>query len=238
VLPTSNLSLLASGPPQFQVIDCGIKAESPGWDEFKLDGIKCLERSLENLLATWTSAAKSGEKTGLFGGSILEGSLDEVQVNEGVRRPPGVWFPDIAWHNPEPLPSGCKTAMLRNIPRRYTRRMLVTILQASYKGDMDFVYLPVDFKNEGNMGSAFINFRNSKACRRFAAEYHHVSVQKKLPGYPSCKFCEVHAARVQGLELNVQRLRNSPVMAQLLRRPDWMPVLFNADGDEICFVVG
>ena len=43
---------------------------------------------------------------------------------------------------------------------------------------------------------------------------------------------EVTPARVQGCVENVKRLRNSPVMNQLLDHPEWMSVLFNEQGRE------
>jgi hypothetical protein len=42
----------------------------------------------------------------------------------------------------------------------------------------------------------------------------------------------VTPARVQDLEENVRRLRNSPVMDELVLHPGWMPLLLNEDGEE------
>ena len=44
--------------------------------------------------------------------------------------------------------SGYTTVMLRNIPNKYTREMLVKQLNQDFKGRFDFVYLPIDFKNK------------------------------------------------------------------------------------------
>merc|ERR1719160_1421440 len=122
--------------------------------------------------------------------------------------------------------------MLRNIPNKYTREMLIKRLNLDYMSQYDFMYLPVDFRNKCNVGYGFINFRTTEACENFIKQFHGVDVRKCLPGLNSKKVAEVTPARVQGLTENVRRLRNSPVMNQLADHPEWMPLLFNAQGEE------
>jgi len=129
-------------------------------------------------------------------------------------------------------PSIYTTVMLRNIPNKYTREMLVNQLSEGFKGQFDFMYLPIDFKNKCNVGYSFINFRTTDACDEFVRQFHGVDVRKCLPGLNSKKIVEVTPARVQGLIENVKRLRNSPVMNQLQDHPEWMPLLFNEQGVE------
>lgn len=124
------------------------------------------------------------------------------------------------------------TVMLRNIPNKYTREMLVKQLCVDFNGLFDFMYLPIDFKNKCNVGYGFINFRTQDACEYFVQMFHGVDVRKCLPGLNSKKIVEVTPARVQGLSENVRRLRNSPVMNQLIDHPEWMPLLFNEAGSE------
>lgn len=124
------------------------------------------------------------------------------------------------------------TVMLRNIPNKYTREMLVKQLCVDFNGLFDFMYLPIDFKNKCNVGYGFINFRTQDATEYFVKCFHGVDVRKCLPGLNSKKIVEVTPARVQGLGENVRRLRNSPVMNQLADHPEWMPLLFNDDGIE------
>jgi len=127
------------------------------------------------------------------------------------------------------------TVMFRNIPNKYTREMLVNQLQQSLKGSFDFVYLPIDFKNKCNVGYAFINFRSIEACESFLGDFNGVEVRKCLPGLTSRKVTEVTPARVQGFEENVQRLRNSPVMRELAHHQEWMPLIFDLQGQQVPF---
>jgi len=122
--------------------------------------------------------------------------------------------------------------MLRNIPNKYTREMLVKQLNSEFRGRFDFVYLPIDFKNRCNVGYGFINFRTSDACEEFVSKFNGVDVRKCLPGLNSRKVAEVTPARVQGLDENVRRLRNGPVMNELAQHPEWMPLLLGEDGEE------
>ncbi|CAE7871009.1 ML4, partial [Symbiodinium necroappetens] len=130
-----------------------------------------------------------------------------------------------------PGDSGYTTVMLRNIPNKYTREMLVKQLNQDFKSRFDFVYLPIDFKNKCNVGYGFINFRTSAACDEFIAKYDGVDVRKCLPGLNSKKVAGVTPARVQGLEENVRRLRTGPVMNELVNHPEWMPLLLDENGE-------
>jgi hypothetical protein len=127
------------------------------------------------------------------------------------------------------------TMMLRNIPNKYTRDMLVNQVSRDFRGQFDFVYLPIDFKNKCNVGYGFINFRTLQARIHFANAFDGVDVSKCLPGLNSRKVVEVSFARVHGLDENVNRLRNSPVMTELADHPEWMPLIFDEDGEVLPF---
>lgn len=129
------------------------------------------------------------------------------------------------------------TVMLRNIPNKYTRDMLVAQLNEQLRGQFDFVYLPIDFKNRCNVGYCFINFRTIEVRERFVEAFNGVEVRKCLPGLNSKKIAEVAPARVHGLDDNVKRLKNSPVMNELVGHPEWMPLIFDEDGAELPFPV-
>jgi len=126
------------------------------------------------------------------------------------------------------------TVMLRNIPNKYTQQMLIEQLHRSgFRGDIDYLYLPIDFANRCNCGYCFVNFRTVVAREKFASVFHDVAVQSCLPGFNSYKVCQVTRAKWQGREENVRRLRSGPeLMAQLAAHPDWLPLLLDEAGTQ------
>merc|ERR1712194_106445 len=87
------------------------------------------------------------------------------------------------------------TLMLRNVPNKYTQRMLLDLLnEKGFKGEYDFFYLPIDFTNRCNMGYAFINVTSHEAAERFRVAFD----KAKLKAYNSPKVCDVKYARLQG----------------------------------------
>lgn len=123
------------------------------------------------------------------------------------------------------------TVMLRNIPNKYTQRMLLNeINNMGFNGQYDLLYLPLDFKNRCNVGYAFINFLSNPVAVEFIKRLSGY----KLPGFNSHKICEVSWARVQGLKANIQHFRNSPINSVTI--PDSRPLLF-AHGQEIQFPI-
>jgi len=157
----------------------------------------------------------------------------------GMPMPPSVHpgaSPWSCWGAPQPEPALPTTAMLRNIPNNYTRDRLLGRLSQDFAGTFDFLYMPMDFNNHCNMGYAFINFRDPSSCYRFAATFHGVDTATCLPGFNSGKVCHVTSARVQGLDANVQRLRQSNVGEQLADHPEWQPLVFCDSGTPLAFL--
>jgi len=130
------------------------------------------------------------------------------------------------------------TIMLRNIPNKYTRQMLIDQLHRSgFQGDIDYLYLPTDFGNRCNVGYCFINFRTGAARQRFVQAFNGLAAQSCLPGFNSYKVCQVTKAKWQGREENVRRLKSSPeLMAQLAQHPEWLPLLMTESGEEEPFL--
>mmetsp|Transcript_47494 Transcript_47494/g.136133 ORF Transcript_47494/g.136133 Transcript_47494/m.136133 type:complete len:682 (+) Transcript_47494:98-2143(+) len=167
----------------------------------------------------------------------LQKDLEDVETGSGSEATPAHSETQRSSSDVATTTGGYTTVMLRNIPNKYTREMLVKQLSQDFKGRFDFVYLPIDFKNRCNVGYGFINFRNPEACDEFVIKFNGVDVRKCLPGLNSRKVAEVTPARVQGLDENVRRLRNGPVMNELVQHPDWMPLLLGDDGEERAFPV-
>lgn len=130
------------------------------------------------------------------------------------------------------------TVMLRNIPNKYTRGMLIEQLHRSgFRGDIDYLYLPTDFANRCNVGYCFANLRTPLARARFTNAFDGVAAQSCLPGFNSYKVCQVTKAKWQGREENVRRLRSGPeLMAQLAAHPEWLPLLLDEEGNQEPFL--
>jgi hypothetical protein len=68
--------------------------------------------------------------------------------------------------------------MVKNIPNKYTQRMLLQTIDTKFYGKYDFFYLPIDFRNKCNVGYAFINFVNSRDICEFVEEFNHKKWEK------------------------------------------------------------
>jgi hypothetical protein len=80
---------------------------------------------------------------------------------------------------------GKTTLMIKNIPNRYNKNMLVRTLNKNHAGKFDFFYLPIDFKvlshpahylcfkNQCNVGYAFINFTSTSYIKPFYIEFNN-----------------------------------------------------------------
>merc|ERR1740138_1664260 len=133
---------------------------------------------------------------------------------------------------------GYTTVMLRNIPNKYTRQMLIDQLHsAGFHGEIDYLYLPTDFANRCNVGYCFVNMRTPAARLRFSQAFDGVACQTCLPGFNSYKVCQVTRAKWQGREDNVRRLKSGPeLMAQLAAHPEWLPLLLDIEGNQEPFL--
>jgi|Transcript_101276 hypothetical protein len=132
------------------------------------------------------------------------------------------------------MSAGMTTVMLRNIPNRYSREMLVQRLNNGYEKQYDFVYLPIDFNSKCNVGYAFINFLSPPMAQKFMNEFHGQNCKHVLPGFSSHKIVEVTFARVQGREQNLENLKDEKFMTKLSEQPEWQPLVWE-NGVEVPF---
>ena len=85
------------------------------------------------------------------------------------------------------------TVMIRNIPIRYTDKMLINELE-EFKNKFDCIYLPYDYEKKGNKGYGFINFIHPYHILLFHEKFQH----KTWTYFESKKICELNAANFQG----------------------------------------
>jgi len=114
------------------------------------------------------------------------------------------------------------TVMLRNLPNNYSRKMLIEMIDTEgFVGRYDFVYLPMDFNTRACLGYAFINLLNTTIAREFWNKFNGFSRWV----IPSRKLCGVSWSNPhQGLQSNIDRYRNSPVMHEAVP-VDYKPML-------------
>lgn len=115
------------------------------------------------------------------------------------------------------------TCMIKNIPNKYTSKMLLDFINETHFGEYDFFYLRIDFKNRCNVGYAFINFLNRDALLRF----HKRINGKKWPAFISGKIAELTYASIQGIKKLKQKFKKSAVMQE---DEEFRPKLFYTEG--------
>ncbi|XP_028548605.1 protein MEI2-like 2 isoform X2 [Dendrobium catenatum] len=117
------------------------------------------------------------------------------------------------------------TLMIKNIPNKYTREMLLAAIDENHKGTYDFLYLPIDFKNKCNVGYAFINMTSPLHIISFYQAFNG----KKWERFNSEKVSSLAYARIQGKAALVAHFQNSSLMNEDKR---CRPIVFNSEGVE------
>jgi hypothetical protein len=102
------------------------------------------------------------------------------------------------------------TVMMRNLPVELTRDMLLQLLNdQGFAGEYNFIYMPVDFVKKVGLGYAFLNLKSNAVAPRF---------WRAFDGFRSWPVCSTKVCRLgwstphQGLQLHIERYRNSPLM--------------------------
>ncbi|KAK8968230.1 Protein MEI2-like 2 [Platanthera guangdongensis] len=117
------------------------------------------------------------------------------------------------------------TLMIKNIPNKYTSKMLLATIDENHKGTYDFLYLPIDFKNKCNVGYAFINMLSPSHILSFYQTFNG----KKWEKFNSEKVASLAYARIQGKAALVIHFQNSSLMNEDKR---CRPILFHSEGME------
>ena len=115
------------------------------------------------------------------------------------------------------------TLMIKNIPNKYTQKMLLASIDETLKGTYDFFYLPIDFKNKCNVGYGFINMREPEDIIPLVERFHN----KKWERFNSEKICCVAYGRIQGKQALINHFQNSSLMHEDKKH---RPVLFVTEG--------
>ncbi|KAL3140281.1 hypothetical protein ABBQ38_004549 [Trebouxia sp. C0009 RCD-2024] len=116
------------------------------------------------------------------------------------------------------------TLMIKNIPNKYTQKMLLTTIDEKFRGTYDFFYLPIDFKNKCNVGYAFINMVRPRYIIPLVQKFD----RKKWEKFNSEKVCNISYARIQGKISLVTHFQNSSLLHEDKR---CRPILFNSNGE-------
>ncbi|KAL4575561.1 hypothetical protein LXL04_022408 [Taraxacum kok-saghyz] len=114
------------------------------------------------------------------------------------------------------------TLMIKNIPNKYTSKMLLAAIDETHTGTYDFVYLPIDFKNKCNVGYAFINMISPSHIISFFEAFNG----KKWEKFNSEKVANLAYARIQGKIALITHFQNS----SLMNEDKWCrPILFQSE---------
>jgi RNA recognition motif-containing protein len=118
------------------------------------------------------------------------------------------------------------TLMIKNIPNKYSSKMLLAAIDENFRGTYDFFYLPIDFKNKCNVGYAFINMLSPSHIIRF----YEVFNDKKWEKFNSEKVASLAYARIQGKTALVAHFQNSSLLNEDMR---CRPIVFHSEGSEV-----
>ncbi|XP_010559265.1 PREDICTED: protein MEI2-like 3 [Tarenaya hassleriana] len=113
------------------------------------------------------------------------------------------------------------TLMIKNIPNKYTSKMLLAAIDETNRGTYDFLYLPIDFKNKCNVGYAFINMISPKHIILLYEAFNG----KKWEKFNSEKVASLAYARLQGKAALVAHFQNSSLMNE---DKHFRPIVFDA----------
>lgn len=105
------------------------------------------------------------------------------------------------------------TLMVRNIPNKYSQKILLRLVDLRFKDKYDFFYLPIDYKHRCNVGYAFVNFYE-QFRKEAIVEFFQLFNEKRWDKFNSEKICKISYARLQGQDALLDHFKSSSVMQQ------------------------
>jgi len=112
----------------------------------------------------------------------------------------------------DPKAPAWTTVMMRNVPLSYTCDSLIDLLESKgFSKWFDFVYVPINFTQMLGVGYAFINLTSPERAEEFILAF------EGFDGWSSSfskTACAMHWSVCQGLNENIARYRNSPLMSE------------------------
>ncbi len=126
------------------------------------------------------------------------------------------------------------TLMIKNLPNTLTREDLFSFIQKSVPaGAVNFLYMPIDYKNRLNFGYAFVNLISELYVEIFYANVLGKRIREnRTSSHPtstpaSTRPLDIVPARVQGFSANINRLIASPVLFSVDEQS--LPMIFFND---------
>jgi hypothetical protein len=86
------------------------------------------------------------------------------------------------------------TIMVKNIPNKFTRDLLIKTIDKNFKSTYDLFILPTDVNRYKNFGYAFLNF----TCSYHIPYFYFLFNGKKWGSTNSQKICEITYSKIQG----------------------------------------
>jgi hypothetical protein len=125
--------------------------------------------------------------------------------------------------DPDSIPDGFTTIIVRNIPLKYTCELLLGVWPVD--GTYDYLYLPSSYDKNVPMGYAFVNFTS----RQFMLDFVNRWNRQYLPGRRRAKRLNIGFADVQGLRRNVGRLQRIKLLPRQYQvdEPGALPLIFD-----------
>ncbi|CAK0834487.1 unnamed protein product [Prorocentrum cordatum] len=121
------------------------------------------------------------------------------------------------------------TVMMCGVPFSYTRDKLIDLFGSrGFSTQFDFIHMPINFSTTLGVGYVFVNFIPEQA-KRFMRAFDGFDGWESF----SKKACVTRWSDDQGLEANIGRYRNSPIMGDSVPHA-YKPALFR-DGVQVPF---